>query len=66
MVEPGLQTTVQELPGRTGYWSVGVPPSGAWDDLSASLANLAVGNAPGAAGLEAVLPARCCAFIAGR
>jgi urea carboxylase len=55
VVEPGLQTTVQELPGRTGYWSVGVPPSGAWDDLSASLANLAVGNAPGAAGLEAVL-----------
>jgi urea carboxylase len=55
VVAPGLQTTVQELPGRTGYWSVGVPPSGAWDDLSASLANLAVGNAPGAAGLEAVL-----------
>jgi urea carboxylase len=55
VVEPGLQTTVQELPGRTGYWAVGVPPSGAWDDLSASLANLAVGNAPGAAGLEAVL-----------
>jgi urea carboxylase len=55
VVEPGLQTTVQELPGRTGYWAVGVPPSGAWDDFSASLANLAVGNAPGAAGLEAVL-----------
>jgi urea carboxylase len=55
VVESGLQTTVQELPGRTGYWAVGVPPSGAWDDLSASLANLAVGNAPGAAGLEAVL-----------
>ena len=55
VVSPGLQTTVQELPGRTGYWAVGVPPSGAWDDLSASLANLAVGNAPGAAGLEAVL-----------
>jgi urea carboxylase len=55
VIEPGLQTTVQELPGRTGYWAVGVPPSGAWDDLSASLANLAVGNAPGAAGLEAVL-----------
>jgi urea carboxylase len=55
VVSPGLQTTVQELPGRTGYWAVGVPPSGAWDDLSFSLANLAVGNAPGTAGLEAVL-----------
>jgi urea carboxylase len=55
VLAPGLQTTVQELPGRTGYWAVGVPPSGAWDDLSFSLANLAVGNAPGTAGLEAVL-----------
>ena len=55
VIDPGLQTTIQELPGRTGYWAVGVPPSGAWDDLSASLANLAVGNASGAAGLEAVL-----------
>src|SRR5207237_1782344 len=34
---------------------VGVPPSGAWDDLSFALANLAVGNPAGAAGLEAVL-----------
>ncbi|MCW2622814.1 MAG: Urea carboxylase [Frankiales bacterium] len=55
VLEPGMQTTVQDLPGRTGLWSVGVPPSGAWDDLSASLANLAVGNAAGAALLEAVV-----------
>ncbi|MCU1600070.1 MAG: Urea carboxylase [Frankiales bacterium] len=55
VVEPGLQTTVQELPGRTGYWDVGVPPSGAWDDLSFALANLAVGNPVGAAGLECVM-----------
>ncbi|GAB1692589.1 5-oxoprolinase/urea amidolyase family protein [Krasilnikovia sp. M28-CT-15] len=52
---PGIQTTVQDLPGRTGLWGVGVPPSGAWDDLSFGLANRAVGNPPGAAGLEAVL-----------
>ncbi|BFU45551.1 5-oxoprolinase/urea amidolyase family protein [Krasilnikovia sp. MM14-A1004] len=52
---PGIQTTVQDLPGRTGLWGVGVPPSGAWDDLSFSLANRAVGNPAGAAGLEAVL-----------
>ncbi|MGZ6826095.1 MAG: 5-oxoprolinase/urea amidolyase family protein [Mycobacteriales bacterium] len=55
VVDPGLQTTVQELPGRLGLWDVGVPPSGAWDDLSFALANLAVGNASGAAGLEAVV-----------
>ena len=34
-----------------------MPPSGAWDDLSFALANLAVGNAAGAAGLEAVVTA---------
>jgi urea carboxylase len=55
VVEPGLQTTVQELPGRQGLWDVGVPPSGAWDDLSFALANIAVGNPGGAAGLEAVV-----------
>src|SRR2546429_471171 len=51
----GTQPTVQDLPGRQGLWAVGVPPSGAWDDLSFALANLAVGNPVGAAGLEAVL-----------
>lgn len=55
VLDPGTQTSVQDLPGRTGLWSVGVPPSGAWDDLSASLANLAVGNAAGAPCLEAVV-----------
>lgn len=55
VVASGTQTSVQDLPGRTGLWSVGVPPSGAWDGLSASLANLAVGNPRGAACLEAVL-----------
>ncbi|HWC36268.1 MAG TPA: 5-oxoprolinase/urea amidolyase family protein [Mycobacteriales bacterium] len=55
VVKPGLQTTVQDLPGRAGLWGVGVPPSGAWDDLSFGLANAAVGNPLGAAGLEGVL-----------
>jgi urea carboxylase len=55
VVKPGLQTTVQDLPGRVGLWGVGVPPSGAWDDLSFGLANAAVGNELGAPGLEGVL-----------
>jgi len=55
VLAPGTQTTVQDLPGRLGLWGVGVPPSGAWDDLSFALANRAVGNPVGAAGLEAVL-----------
>lgn len=55
VLAPGVQTTVQELPGRVGLWHVGVPPSGAWDDLSFALATLAVGNDSTAAGVEAVL-----------
>ncbi|MCW2779447.1 MAG: Urea carboxylase [Frankiales bacterium] len=55
VVSPGAQTLVQDLRGRSGLWSVGVPPSGAWDDLSFALANAAVGNGPGAAGLECVV-----------
>jgi urea carboxylase len=48
----GTQTTVQDHPGRVGYWSVGVPPSGPMDDVSFRLANRAVGNAADAAALE--------------
>ncbi|MEU8346888.1 urea carboxylase [Spirillospora sp. NPDC048832] len=48
----GLMTTVQDADGRLGYWQVGVPPSGAMDDRSLRLANLALGNAENAAGLE--------------
>lgn len=52
VLEPGAFTTVQDARGRLGFWMVGVPPSGAMDDLSFRLANRAVGNDPGAAGLE--------------
>ncbi len=34
MIEPGTQTTVQDYPGRLGYWHVGVPPSGPMDALA--------------------------------
>src|SRR6202158_546701 len=52
VAEPGTQTTIQDFPGRLGYWHVGVPPSGPMDSLAFRLANRLVGNAPGAAGLE--------------
>lgn len=51
MVDPGPQTTVQDL-GRPGQLSVGIPPSGPMDRLSFIVANRLVGNADGAAGLE--------------
>jgi len=44
VLAPGPMTTVQELPGRLGYWHVGVPPSGPFDAVSFAEANLAVGN----------------------
>jgi len=55
VVEAGTQTTVQDHPGRLGYWDVGVPPSGPMDDLAFRLANALVGNAPDAAALECAM-----------
>jgi urea carboxylase len=52
VVAGGTQTTVQDYPGRIGYWNVGVPPSGPMDDLSCRLVNRAVGNPARAAALE--------------
>jgi urea carboxylase len=51
----GTQTTLQDYPGRIGYWNVGVPPSGPMDDVSFRLVNLAVGNPADAAALEITL-----------
>jgi biotin-dependent carboxylase-like uncharacterized protein len=53
VLKPGLSTTVQDL-GRIGYYDVGIPPSGALDQYSLLAANLLVGNADDAAGLECV------------
>lgn len=55
VVAPGMQTTVQDLAGRQGWWDVGVPPSGAVDELTFALLNAAVGNPENAAGLECVV-----------
>ncbi len=48
----GPATTVQDYPGRLGYWDVGVPPSGPMDALALRLGNRLLGNPEGAAGLE--------------
>ena len=48
----GMLTTVQDLPGRLGYWPVGIPPSGPMDRLSFALGNSALGNEESAPGLE--------------
>ncbi|SEK10540.1 urea carboxylase [Paraburkholderia diazotrophica] len=48
----GTQTTVQDYPGRPGYWAVGVPPSGPMDDRALRLGNRLLGNDAQAAALE--------------
>ncbi len=52
VLKAGLETAVQDFPGRYGYWEQGFPPSGPFDMWSFRLANLLVGNRADAAGLE--------------
>ena len=52
VVKPGFMTTIQDWPGRVGYWHAGIPPSGPMDAFSFRLANALVGNDPGAPALE--------------
>jgi urea carboxylase len=52
VLEGGTQTTVQDYPGRIGYWHIGVPPSGPMDHLSFRIANRLVGNPESAAAIE--------------
>lgn len=52
VLRPGMLTTVQDWPGRVGYWHIGVPPSGPMDDLSFRIGNRVLGNDEGLPGLE--------------
>jgi len=52
VIKPGLETTVQDYPGRKGCFGYGFAPSGPVDHWSFRLANLLVGNSAGAAALE--------------
>lgn len=55
ILDGGVMTTIQDYPGRLGYWGVGVPPSGPMDHLAFRMGNQLVGNAEGIAGLEITL-----------
>jgi biotin-dependent carboxylase-like uncharacterized protein len=54
VLHPGVHTTIQDL-GRPGFMKYGTPASGVADRFSARVANLLVGNTPGAALLEITL-----------
>ncbi|MEM6911951.1 MAG: urea carboxylase, partial [Verrucomicrobiota bacterium] len=72
VLSAGIQTTIQDYPGRVGYWNVGVPPSGPMDSLSFRLLNRLVGNEEGVAGLEMTMSGptlrfnrACCIALGG-
>lgn len=54
ILSTGAVNSVQDL-GRTGYLDAGVGRSGTMDAQALEIANLMVGNAPGAAGIEVAL-----------
>ncbi len=55
VIEAGVQSTIQDYPGRLGHWAVGVPPSGPMDHLAFRFANRLVGNDDGTAAIELTL-----------
>ena len=55
IVEPGIQATVQDYPGRRGMQAQGFFPAGPMDHLAHRAANLLVGNPASAATLEITL-----------
>ena len=66
VVSPGLETGIQELPGRIGFWEQGFPPSGPMDAWSFRLANLLVGNERDTAALECQLIGPSLQFVDDR
>ena len=55
VISGGTLTTIQDYPARTGYWNIGVPPSGPFDRYSFNIGNRLLNNNDEAAGLEITL-----------
>ena len=64
VLDAGALSSLQSLPGRLGYWEVGIPPSGPMDDKNFALGNIILGNPPSAAGLEMTLTGPTLKFFA--
>lgn len=52
VINGGIETLVEDWPGRLGYLGKGMSASGAFDNVALGLANILVGNPSGEAGLE--------------
>lgn len=63
VIQGGTQTTIQDYPGRSGYWHVGVPTSGPFDSYSFRLGNQLLKNSARAAGLEITLQGPTLKFV---
>ncbi len=55
VLQPGTLTTIQDVPGRKGYWDIGVPPSGPMDNFHFRLANRLLDNDTSCPALEITL-----------
>lgn len=55
VLDGGVQSSVQDYPARLGYWDIGVPPSGAMDNMNLRIGNQILGNEIGAPGIECTL-----------
>jgi biotin-dependent carboxylase-like uncharacterized protein len=52
VIKGGIESVVEDWPGRVGYLDNGMASSGAFDPVALGLGNVCVGNAPGEAGIE--------------
>ena len=66
VIKKGLETSVQDYPGRIGTLNQGFPASGPMDSWSFRLANILVGNKPGDAALECQFMGPTLRFISDR
>ena len=52
VIKGGIETLVEDWPGRLGYLGKGMSASGAFDNVALGLSNILVGNTSGDAGIE--------------
>ncbi|MCL6561109.1 MAG: biotin-dependent carboxyltransferase family protein [Firmicutes bacterium] len=52
VINGGIETVIEDWPGRIGYLDNGMSSSGAFDNVALGFANILVGNPPGEAGIE--------------
>jgi urea carboxylase len=52
VLKSGTMTTIQDYPARQGYWAVGIPPSGAMDNLTPRVLNKILNNEKEASFIE--------------